>query len=519
MHATMKHHNRTYSLGLLLLAIITLASCQDGWDDHYNQEVVGKSTLSLFDYIASQDDLTTFAGMLAATGYDTLLNAGQVYTVWAPTDEALTHVTITDPVKLKLFVESHISWFSHPVREANNKTIITVNNKRLLFKMNEGGFLYDDRPILRTDAAVKNGIVHVLDGYVPYRLNVWEYMLQTTGIDSMQAYVNSLFEYELDGEASFDSNGILVDSIFKITNPFLTFLGALDDEDSTYTVIIPDNQAWIEGLNLTKSYFRTLPAQGGEVTQTYNAKWTLVKDFVCRGRQKSPFTLPVLTSTYGNELGHPDSLYKDMSLTELSNGYVYTTTHFPFNPSISWHKPIRIEAEDPQNNGRVPNNYTIVNTSSVGTGLDVSNGTYITCIPKSNTSVSKLFVRFPIPNTLSATYNIYAVFVPSSVINKSDTRPYKLDCYISYVNESGREIKDSRLLSKVVTDTTAMTKLLVAENWSFPYSNIVDEPGLLGSEKTTVSLNIMNAAGVSAQELASFNRTIRIDCIILEPVQ
>lgn len=516
----MKHLNRTYRLSLpLLLAVFALASCQDGWENHYSQEVVGKSTLSLFDYIASQDELTTFAGMLAATGYDTLLNAGQVYTVWAPTNEALTGLTFSSPDKLKLFVENHISWFSHPVREANNKTIITVNNKRLFFTKTGVGYSYDDRPILHTDAAVRNGLVHVLDGYIPYRLNLWEFLLQANGIDSIQTYLNSLFDYELDGEASYDSNGILVDSIFKVTNPFLTYLGALDNEDSTYTVVVPDNQAWSEGLNLTKSYFRTLPAQGGETTQAYNAKWSLVRDLVFYGRQKAPFATPILTSTYGNELGQPDSLFAGMTRSELSNGYVYTTSVFPYKPSKSWHKPIIIEAEDPQENGRTPNNYTIVNTSSVGTGLDVSNGTFITCIPKSNTSVSKLFVRFPIPNTLSATYNIYAVFVPSSVINKADTRPYKLDFYISYINESGRQITDARLLAKVVTDSTAMTKVLVAEKWKFTYSNIVDEPGLLGSDKTTVSLNIMNAAGTTANELASFNRTIRIDCIILEPVQ
>ena len=517
----MKKRNTLHHLGLpiLLMVIVAFASCQDNWDEHYNRDVVGKSDIGLFDYIASQEDLSYFAEMLFITGYDSVLNAGQVYTVWAPTNDALSTVFFFNIDDMKLFVENHICWFSKPVRDADDQIITTLNNKRLLFTKGADGFLYDNRHIAKSDIALRNGIVHVLDGYVPYRLNLWEYLLQAEGFESLQAYVNSLFEYELDGEASFDGNGILIDSVMKVTNPILTLLGGLNLEDSTYTMIMPNENAWNEGLELTKSYFKTLEEDGGEEVQEANAKWTMVKDLIYRERLKVPYADTVVYSTYGTNMGSPDSLFFDKTYEELSNGYAYTATHYPFKAIPTWHKEIRIEAEDNQGNTRIPNNYTLVNTSSVGTNVEASGKSFVTAIPKTMNRISQLFIRFPIPNTLSAKYNIYAVFIPSSVIDKNDKRPYKVSFALTYVGPTGRLVKDAKMSDKIVTDSTNVTKVLVAENFSFPYSNIVSMPGLTGTETATVNIRIKNETGVTAEEMANFNRTIRVDCIILEPVQ
>jgi hypothetical protein len=90
---------------------------------------------------------------------------------------------------------------------------------------------------------------------------------------------------------------------------------------------------------------------------------------------------------------------------------------------------------------------------------------------------------------------------------------------LTYVGPTGRLVKDAKMSDKVVTDSTNVTKVLVAENFSFPYSNIVSMPGLTGTETATVNIRIKNETGVTAEEMDNFNRTIRVDCIILEPVQ
>jgi len=495
---------------IILVAALSLVSCTEQWDEHYYKQAAGKSELSLFEFIESQSDLTIFTSMLQQTGYDTVLNKSQVYTVWAPTNEALQGFDLLDSANVLKIVTGHIAWFSYPVREAQEKTIIMLNNKRIFFTTDGTNHYFDGKLILRQDQAVRNGLVHVLDGYVPYRSNIWEYLLQASGIDSLQTYINSLFSYELDGEASFDENGMLIDSVLESTNYFLTNLGAFDNEDSVYTCVIPDNEGWNEGLARISPYFNILESEGGAAVQTAYSKLYLVNNLFFSGRYKVPVSSETLTSTGGMTFTNPDTLFSGGELIELSNGYVYKTSSFPYLAAESWLKEVRVEAEDSQDNFRLTNNYKVNTTSSVGTGYDVSGGYYITAVPTSSSATSKLFVRFPITSVLSTKYNIYVVFVPSCIIDKTDKRPYKVNFYLSYIDEKGESVSDSKIVSNAITDSTSMTKMLVAENFQFSYCNI-NTP-----QNSTVNIRVENAATVKATE---YNRTIRIDCIILEPVQ
>jgi len=52
-----------YILITLLLGIISFTSCNDVWLNHYENTGIN-SKLSMYDYIKTQPDLSTFAGML-----------------------------------------------------------------------------------------------------------------------------------------------------------------------------------------------------------------------------------------------------------------------------------------------------------------------------------------------------------------------------------------------------------------------------------------------------------------------
>ena len=301
-------------------------------------------------------------------------------------------------------------------------------------------------------------------------------------------------------------------------------------EDSIYTTIIPDDNAWNDAYDRISPFYNTLEKDGGVEAQMANTKWTIVRDLVFRKRLTPPLADGALYSTYGHKFLHPDSLFMGSDQYVLSNGYAYRTSKLWHNPADSWFKEIRVEAETFSETTGQKSNYTISSVSSLGSSLDVSNQHYITCDPMTSSSISKLFVKFPIPNTLSAKYNIYVVFVPTAVVDTSDHRPYKVNCYLSYVNSNGKVVTDSKLtLAANTTNPDKMTKMLVAKNFEFPYCNIVDQPDMVNStltsltstnkKYTTVYLKVENAAGVTTADLAAFNRKIRIDCIILEPVQ
>lgn len=132
-----------------------------------------------------------------------------------------------------------------------------------------------------------------------------------------------------------------------------------------------------------------------------------------------------------------------------------------------------------------------------------------------------------IPNTLAAKYNIYCVFVPASITSPTDGRPNKVKFYLSYVDATGKQITNAAIdiNNNVTTPTKAaatfttkpflVDRMLVAKDVVFPYSNLYYDSKSI----TTVALKVENAAGVTALDLANFNRNLLIDCIILEPVQ
>jgi len=80
--------------------------------------------------------------------------------------------------------------------------------------------------------------------------------------------------------------------------------------------------------------------------------------------------------------------------------------------------------------------------------------------------------------------------------------------------------------SNQLTDPLKVTKLLVAKNYTFPTTNIISSSSLVRAQTpmgatsaVTFGLKMRNMGGTSATEIKNFNRAMRVDCLILEPVQ
>ncbi len=511
-----------YGLPVITLCLISmlLGSCKDEWDNHYYPEINGKSSMRLYDYIESRPDLSIFAQMLKMKGYDTTLNRAQTYTVWAPLNSSLSGVNLSDTLAVRRIVQNHITQFSIPTASIRDEKLTMLDSKLLTFTNSGSDFTLEGKSIVEPDKAMANGIVHVVGDYVPYKLNTWEYMNETAGLDSVRNYIKSLSRKVYNATASFNSDGVFVDSVFTDYNPVFTYLCKMKSEDSTYTSVFPDNTAWSDAYSRIFPFYRTLPASGGVATQVAFTKSALIQDLFFSGKFTVPVAKDTLVSTWENKLSNGNAILGGNEMSVLSNGLAYKTSLLKHKATESWYKEIRIEAESIFGIDSLKSNYAMSPTSSIGTKMSVSNNYYLTAIPTTESSISKLFLKFPIPNTLSAKYNIYCVFVPTAIVDTTDLRPYKANFYITYKDNTGKTIKDSKLtVTKNTTDPRVPTKLLVAQNFQFPFSNIVSSSASSVAEKTSVFLKVENAAGTTASEKKNFNRTIRIDCIILEPVQ
>lgn len=523
----------------LLTLIVMLGSCSDEWETHYNAQATNKSELNLFEYIQNRSDLTIFTKMLKSTGYDSILSKGGTFTVWAPNDDALKNITaeqLSDTTFVLQIVRNHITRFSYTTSGLSSKTVRMMDNKLFVLAKDPGGYSFGGKQIIPTESnlATANGILHIMGDYLPYQMNLWEYINKTNGLDSLRSYLESLTITTIDSLASYKNNN-LVSYVYKSTNLALTYLGALNTEDSIYTAILPNNTAWTEAYNRILPYYNTLPADGGFETQSSIAKWTLIKDLVFRGRINQPSGMDSIFSTYFRTgFANPDRLFAGSQLTKLSNGLGYVTDQLKNTAIESWHKEIRIEAEYPFYTAGRFTNFTSGIESSIGTGFNVSNGYFLKLIPTitstaQSVSGTAINVKFSIPNTLSAKYDIYCVFVPASILDTANRKPSKVKFTLYYKNDKGsltvgyadkdHLIQSSKSLVNTFTTDSLATQpeeMLVASGFQFPYSNLLrgGDPNPIAS--TSVILQV-NDAGLSADP--NVNTTLLIDCIILKPVQ
>ncbi|MEI9808532.1 MAG: fasciclin domain-containing protein [Bacteroidota bacterium] len=118
--------------------------------------------------------------LVKQAGLDTLLKSSKTYTIWAPSNEALTTLDpaiVNDMAKLRSFLLHHISNQLYFTRDAQTvKRIGMLNGKYNNFLGNK----LEDATITSADKFVKNGVLHIMDKYIPVLPNVWDYINATT---------------------------------------------------------------------------------------------------------------------------------------------------------------------------------------------------------------------------------------------------------------------------------------------------------------------------------------------------
>jgi len=520
-----------YILITLLLGIVSFTSCNDVWLNHYDNNTDITSKLNTYDYIKTQPDLSTFTNMLKVAGYDTILNKTQTYTVWAPVNSGLTDIDLKDTFLVTNIVKNHISRFSYPTSGITTKPIFMLAKKYLTFKKTDAGYSFGGRNLLQANTSTLNGILHKVDGYVPYVSNIWEFIGRTPGLDSLRSYLYSqntiFFDQAHSVEIGTNSlNQAVYDSVIIFSNPILDKIGQLQLEDSTFAAILPSNNAWNKVYNQIKGNYNTLLKDGGIAIQRLNTQYAIVRNLVFKFKSlvPEPTSYDSLITTTGTVFRPSSYLFDGATKHVLSNGFAYVTDSLMFNAANSWQQPIRVEAEN-SSYGRTYLYSNIYIRSSLGSTYNVSQSRYLVCEPTTVSKTTQNSVTFAIPNTLSGNYKISCVFVPSSILTESDIRQYKVRFSLSYINSAGKQITDAAITSNNTvntslgaipatfkTDASAITKMFVTQI-SFPYCNIYTTKSALSD--ITVKLKVENAALIT--ETVNFDRIFRVDHIILEP--
>lgn len=277
----MKHISK---IGMIAMAggLLAVTSCSDFSD--YNTapgSYEASADKTLWENISGNANLSDFAAVLQRVGYDKILNASHTYTVWAPVNGSFNVDSLnnlSDEKVRKEFVENLIANYAHKESDVNDTTIYMLNEKLLKFSNKASNSLKFDTqdvvPTLPSDNSSvynlpsANGLLYVLSNPSTFRYNGYEMISEMSGVASkFAAYVNK-YESKVLDEANSVKGEIVDgvqhydDSVVVVHNSLIegTLRASLNNEDSLYTVLIPNDNAWTTSYDKISKYYKYLPS-------------------------------------------------------------------------------------------------------------------------------------------------------------------------------------------------------------------------------------------------------------------
>ena len=574
----MKRYNIYTKVLGLALAALTFAACSDKWDDHYDNKGEGANGASLWQAIEENSNLSNFASVVKACGYDKSLASSQVFTVFAPTNDQFTaeeaqqliaeynaekgKVTEDDNTVIKEFIQNHIALYNHSIAETSNDSLVLMNGKKTLLT----GSLFGENTILKKNQHYANGVLFIIQGKAQYFPTVFEYLRKDADLDSIASFFYNSRFYRKEflparSVAGGLENGktVYLDSVFVQQNDLWDYLWAYtNEEDSTYWMVVPTNKEWKKLIEEYEPYFNydnnvrfrdslayTLPriaiVDGATFSRTLNPDSHLTDSALSTSAAESYI---YRDSYWGNKNLHyyqfgsksaentqkpflPTGIFTGTENIECSNGQVMKSDNWKINKLNTFYQwkiyeaemtsAVREVSKKDVNGESVPTVTAVTRRVSNDNRFynKVWNNAFVEF--QQNYTTQNHTVVFNIDNVLSNIgYDIYLVTAPALANDSNATAaqriPVKMDCAISYHDQNG-ESKREVLKSKAVNNPDIVDYILLTEDFKFPTATF----GLRETNETQVSLEVKT--NVSARELSqkSFDRTLRIDCIMLIP--
>ena len=519
---------------------VALTSCSD-WNDHYESgEGSEGGATTLWEQMKANAQLSDFCEVLEQTkvfrmhkktsvSYADLLNSGQSFTVVAPVNgkfdkQALLNQVQThkgDSVVEKTFVLNHIS---------RNLTPVTSSIRRMLMLNSKYAKVENGKisgvSMISTNLHARNGVLHVASDQLPYMPNLYELLCDDPQLSVIGECLRIYDEDYFDADASVSSGivegvPVYIDSVVIERNRLLERIGYINDEDSTYWMVVPTATGWQKAWDQAKEYFKyDETVQKRDSIQRYYLTRALLDDAIFnetdqRSPQDSVVSVPYMynlgLTPVGKPVYHvfqkpfePKGIFYNAQKKECSNGIVYQTNEWPFTPEQAYLHPLWIEGEyaasllidekDCTYNIRQENSDSI------------SEHAFLQIVPEKNTSNWAL--TFRINNFLSGNYDIYAVILPRHDDVDNGSKPCKFKAAINYVDEKGEAKTFDCGNQQFETDPNKKDSVLLAENFHFPTCNY-GQPDIKASVKIFLAL--------ASRESRNYSRQMYLDCIYLKP--
>ncbi len=547
--------NTKQYMGLMMMAagLVTATSCSD-FDD-YNTvptDVTSSANMTLWENINQNSELSNFAALIKKAGFDDELQASHYYTVWAPkngTYDAEALMQKGNDVVLREFVKNHIADYNHTISGMVDTRIHTLNEKSYDFVGN-GTYTFDNIPLSVSNLPSSNGVMHILDGVATFYPNIYEYLGDAEGIDSLRNYIKKYELTTLDEARSVvgptvNGKQTYIDSVMVTSNQMLQTLRAyIDREDSSYTMMMPTNDAWVKAYNRIKPYYRYLASTKAqdirnatsatvapELLATVNPTY-MTDSMTCRAivdnlifnnnnrynrwvEDAQAISTDTILTTRNNTLSNPNEIIgTTREKLKMSNGVTRIIDSLAVHSWDAWAQ--KIESSPFSSVGHVWGGTSTYTTYTLSSAKGDTVVNYYHAIPSSN--FSKPQVDMILPPVLSTAYNIYLVLVPPydelgiTMESSAEAKPNQLDFTLNYCNANG--VLVSQKLNQLVENNPKVIDTVYVGKFTFP----VCYEGLTNNVRPNLKITT-HFAVFDKVSMAKYTRDIRITKLILKPVE
>lgn len=549
---------------LAAAALFVLGSCQDTWDEHYSfKETESKYPVAkLAETLNEVSGFSKFYEALRTTqmcdknGYPLdetyleLLMEDQFMTVFAPSDAAdVDWALYTKKGKSaaehkevgEKFLENHIARFKNSVTSDTVK--VTMLNGKIYTIMPagiEGKSYHGDDLNIRCS----NGVLHCIDGYLNYLPNLYQYLTTAPEYKSIFGdWFASFTVKELDPYESvaggLNENGEIwyVDSVTYESNILMSNYGRIISEDSTYNIVMPSPTLWDTVYNrIAKSFVYAERALNNDSLQQFYTRTTMMTDLFYSMNPKVQRYYPdsVFSTLYSaaenrregvayHIFGQPNAANgifgMASSTVKCSNGEIFIIDEWPFQDSLTYLRPIKLEAESVSNlNGFIAKQQAV----SVAGDDTLKNPIQVMRISQEGVKnwTAKLFLF----DNLKGKYRVKFVMAPNSV----DGLPNYIHPTVAYSMPDGtsKTLMDSaRIVKQEIIPGSGM---FIEQKINFYMINkmnkldtidvgVIDVP-YCNYDMLQSKLSVTLVSGVNERNSDRYSSEIWLDCIILDPI-
>lgn len=259
--------DKIFKIGTLLLLLLAPLACEDPWEKHISEDSLSTASGNLMELINNNSDLSRFAELIEKADLASQFETPGAFTLWAPTNAALASLGAeveNDPVKLKLFINNHLSASLYPYDPKQLSTRCKMmNGKYIALDMSE--LTVNDAAITGVfNQLATNGIAHLIEESIDVLPSIWEY-IETTDLDLKEiTFLNSLtdsvFSDELATQTGFDpvTSQPLYDTLSGMMwyNEYVNTHVDLKNEDSLYTFLLLEDDVYDAHYSRFSPYYK-----------------------------------------------------------------------------------------------------------------------------------------------------------------------------------------------------------------------------------------------------------------------